>query len=165
MAATFEPSSSSKSAAKFDPAELDLLNRQIVHGLPYEAAADRLADAGVDTSDTRAEAFWLAVRGNVEKVGGAASWWTIVTRGPADDVALEGEDLEYARMAFSLLPDGDVDASTWGAWTSAVKQATGRKGRALFMPLRIALTGKASGPEIADLLPLLGREGILARRP
>jgi glutamyl-tRNA synthetase len=165
MAATFEPSSSSKSAAKFDPAELDVLNRQIVHGLPYEAVAVRLADAGIDTNDPRTAAFWLVVRGNVEKVADAAAWWAIVTQGPADEAALEGDDLDYARTAFSLLPEGDVDASTWSTWTDAVKEATGRKGRALFMPLRVALTGKTSGPEIADLLPLLGREGILARQP
>jgi len=165
MAVTFEPSSSSKSAAKFDPAELDVLNRQIVHGLPYEAVSVRLADAGIDTDDPRAEAFWLVVRGNVEKVADAAAWWAIVTQGPADEAALEGDDLDYARTAFSLLPEGDVDASTWSTWTGAVKEATGRKGRALFMPLRVALTGKTSGPEIADLLPLLGRAGILARQP
>jgi glutamyl-tRNA synthetase len=86
-------------------------------------------------------------------------------QGPANEATLEGEDLDYARQAFDLLPDGEVDASTWSTWTAAAKQATGRKGRALFMPLRIALTGRPSGPEIADLLPLLGREGILARRP
>jgi glutamyl-tRNA synthetase len=136
-----------------------------VHGLPYEAVAVRLADAGIDTNDPRAAAFWLVVRGNVEKVADAAAWWAIVTQGPADEAALEGDDLDYARTAFSLLPEGDVDASTWSTWTDAVKEATGRKGRALFMPLRVALTGKTSGPEIADLLPLLGREGILARQP
>jgi glutamyl-tRNA synthetase len=165
MAETFEPSSSSKSAAKFDPAELDVLNRQIVHGLPFETAKDRLAAVGVETADPRAEPFWTVVRANVEKVEDAASWWRIVTVEPAQDAALEGDDADYVRRAFDLLPEGPIDGSTWGNWTAAVKDATGRKGRALFMPLRIALTGRSSGPEIADLLPLLGREEILARRP
>ncbi|QKV17667.1 glutamate--tRNA ligase [Oricola thermophila] len=165
LAETFDPASSSKSAAKFDPAELDVLNRQIVHGLPFATVSDRLASAGVDISDPRAETFWNVVRANVEKVGDAASWWRILTEGPDSEAALEGEDIDYVRQAFDLLPAGEIDASTWGAWTSAAKEATGRKGRALFMPLRVALTGRRSGPEIADLLPLLGREGILARRP
>jgi glutamyl-tRNA synthetase len=165
MASRFEPSSSSKSAAKFDPAELDVLNRQIVHALSYDAVSERLAAAGVDTGDPRAEAFWSVVRANAEKVSDAGAWWPIVAEGPAGDVALEGDDIDFARTAFSLFPDGEVGPSTWSEWTQAVKQETGRKGRALFMPLRIALTGRSSGPEIADLLPLLGREGILARQP
>ncbi len=165
MAESFDPSSSSKSAAKFDPAELDVLNRQIVHQLPFETVAARLAAVGVDTGDPRAEGFWTVIRANVEKVEDAADWWAIVTQAPATDAVLEGDDLAYAREAFDLLPDGEVGEATWGEWTSAVKSATGRKGRALFMPLRIALTGRSSGPEIADLLPLLGREEILGRRP
>jgi len=165
MASTFDLASCSKSAAKFDPAELDVLNRQIVHELPFSAASERLAAVGVDTADPRAEAFWTVVRANIEKVPDAAEWWRILTVGPDDQAALEGDDLDYARAAFDLLPEGEIDASTWGAWTAAAKAQSGRKGRALFMPLRIALTGRSSGPEIADLLPLLGREGILARRP
>ncbi|TCD11794.1 glutamate--tRNA ligase [Oricola cellulosilytica] len=165
MAETFRPSSSSKSAAKFDPTELDLLNRQIVHQLPFEEVSERLKAAGVNVDDPRAGQFWNVIRANIEKVRQAGDWWPIITDGPARDIVLDGDDLDYARTAFSLLPEGDVDASTWSAWTSAVKEKTGRKGRALFMPLRIALTGRSSGPEIADLLPLLGREGIAARRP
>lgn len=165
MAETFDPASSSKSAAKFDPAELDVLNRQIVHQLEFSAVADRLATAGVDVSDPRAEPFWSVVRANLEKVADAAGWWSIVTQRPAAEATLEGDDLAYAQAAFDMLPEGEINADTWSAWTAAVKGATGRKGRALFMPLRIALTGRSSGPEIADLLPLLGREGILARRP
>jgi glutamyl-tRNA synthetase len=165
MAESFDPSSSSRSAAKFDPAELDVLNRQIVHELPFEAVSGRLAAAGVDTEDPRAEAFWTVIRANVEKVGDAAGWWAIVAKEPATDAVLEGDDLAYAREAFDLLPGGEIGETTWSEWTSKVKSATGRKGRGLFMPLRIALTGRSSGPEIADLMPLLGREEILARRP
>jgi glutamyl-tRNA synthetase len=119
----------------------------------------------VDPGDSRAEPFWLAVRSNVDRVAEAGAWWKIVGDGPDNAAALEGEDIEFARAAFDLLPAGEIGPETWSTWTGAVKQATGRKGRALFMPLRIALTGRSSGPEIADLLPLLGREGIAARRP
>ena len=70
-----------------------------------------------------------------------------------------------ARAAFDHLPPEPWDETTWKLWTDAVKQSSGRKGRGLFMPLRLALTGRDKGPEIASLLPLLGREGTLARRP
>ena len=95
----------------------------------------------------------------------AARWWSIVEEGPAREESLDGDDLDFVREAFSLLPPEPWDCATWSIWTDAVKSVTGRKGRALFMPLRVALTGLRSGPELADLLPLIGREGTLARRP
>ena len=160
----FDLASASKSAAKFDPAELDTLNAALVHAMPYAAVAGRLAAIGVDAA--RAEAFWDAVKGNCTFVADAAHWWTVITTPPSDVGAmLEEGDAEFLREAFSLLPDEDFDAMTWKRWTDAVKEKTGRKGRSLFMPLRIAITGERSGPELADLLPLLGREGTLARRP
>ncbi len=163
LAAAFVPDQASKSAAKFDPADLDILNKALVHELPYAAARDRLSAMGV-TGD-RAEAFWLAVRGNLVKVADARDWWSIVSEGPASDDKLDEEDVAFVREAFDLLPAEPWDNGTWRAWTDRIKQATGRKGKSLFMPLRIALTGRHSGPEISDLLPVLGRAGTLARRP
>lgn len=113
----------------------------------------------------QSEAFWLAVRDNLDKLADAADWWRIVTQAPDRESELSEEDREFAREAFALLPPEPWDEATWKAWTEAVKQATGRKGRALFMPLRVAITGRDKGPEIANLLPLLGRAGTLARRP
>ncbi|MEO1746581.1 MAG: glutamate--tRNA ligase [Pseudomonadota bacterium] len=165
LAEAFEITATTKSAAKFDPADLDALNEPLVHGLSFDDVRNRLADAGVNVDDPRAEAFWMMIRRNVKRVQHAGDWWPMVVTGRFDEAALEGEDLDYARAAFDQLPDGEVDAGTWKAWTDAVKTASGRKGRALFMPLRIALTGRQWGPELADLLPLLGREEILARRP
>ena len=159
----FRPEFASKSAAKFDPAELTTLNRALVHDLSYEAVADRLAALGI--SGQKAEAFWNTVRQNIDFVKDAARWWSIVEEGPVREESLDGDDLDFVREAFSLLPPEPWDGATWSTWTDAVKSATGRKGRALFMPLRVALTGLRSGPELADLLPLIGREGTLARRP
>lgn len=164
LGAVFDLTSASKSAAKFDPAELDTLNAALVHDMPYEAVARRLADMGI--AGEKAPAFWEAVRANCIFVKDATHWWEIVATPPAAIAdMLEDGDLEFIREAFTLLPDGDFDASTWKKWTDAVKDRTGRKGRSLFMPLRIALTGERSGPELAGLLPLLGRAGTLARRP
>ncbi|TWG93806.1 glutamyl-tRNA synthetase [Mesorhizobium sp. J18] len=163
LAELFDPASASKSSAKFDPAELKTLNRALLHAMSFEEARDRLANLGI--SGSSAEPFWLAVRGNLETFAEAGDWWKIVRKGPQKQPELSEEDVAFVRSAFDLLPPEPWDASTWKTWTGTVKDATGRKGRALFMPLRLALTGRDSGPELADLLPLLGREGVLARRP
>ncbi len=131
--------------------------------MPFSDAKDRLAALGIQGDD--AEAFWLAVRSNLTFVSDAAQWWAIVKNGPASDEALADDDRDFVRAAFDVLPSEPWNHETWKSWTDAVKVQSGRKGKGLFMPLRIALTGRSSGPELADLLPLLGREGTLARRP
>jgi len=163
LAAMFDPAATSKSAAKFDPAELLTLNRALVHATPFDRARDGLAALGIEGD--RAEAFWNAVRGNLDRVADAAQWWRIVREGPQEKPALSAEDAAFLAVAFDELPPEPWDRETWKAWTDRLKDKTGRKGRALFMPLRLALTGREQGPELAELLPLLGREGTLARRP
>ena len=163
LADIFDPAATSKSASKFDPAELDALNRALIHAMPYAQAKDRLVALGIEGN--RAEEFWLAVRGNLSRVSDATNWWKIIKESPATDEQLAEEDREFVRAAFDLLPPEPWNRETWKLWTDAVKAQSGRKGKPLFMPLRIALTGLSSGPELADLLPLLGREGTLARRP
>lgn len=163
LAERFDPAATSKSAAKFDPAELAALNRTLVHAMPFVEVEERLAALGI--AGDKAEPFWLAVRGNLDRVADAGPWWRIVREGPREKPALSAEDAAFVSAAFGALPPEPWDATTWKLWTDRVKAATGRKGRALFMPLRLALTGREQGPELADLLPLLGREGTLARRP
>ena len=160
---SFDIASASKSAAKFDPSELDTLNAALVHDSRFEAVRDRLANLGI--AGDKAEDFWLAVRGNIARVDEAADWWRVVTQGPDTAETVGPDDLDFVRTSFGMLPPEPWDGTTWKTWTDAVKQVTGRKGRALFMPLRIAITGRRSGPELSDLLPLLGREETLARRP
>lgn len=161
----FDIASTTKSAAKFDPAELDGLNETLVHALAFDDVKERLSAAGVDISDPRAQDFWTLIVKNLKKVTDAGDWWPIIASAKANDATLEGEDLEFARSAFDYLPEGEINDQTWKSWTDTLKEKFGRKGRGLFMPMRIALTGRAWGPELADLLPLLGREEILARRP
>jgi glutamyl-tRNA synthetase len=163
LAARFEPAGTSKSASKFDPAELTVLNRTLVHHMLFEQAKARLQAAGVP--DDKAEAFWAAVRGNLDTVTDAGRWWRIVSVGPESPPELSDEDRAFVRDAYDFLPLEPWDHGTWKAWTERVKEATGRKGKPLYMPLRLALTGLVSGPELSDLLPLLGREGVLTRRP
>ncbi len=145
----------SRAPAKFDESELDHLNARLIHEMPYAAARERLAQLGADEGET----FWNAVRGNLTKVQDAAEWAKVV-RGPVTPVI---EDRAFIEAAAGVLPEGPWDAATWKAWTEAVKAATGVKGKALFMPLRLALTGLDHGPELAALLPLVGPERARAR--
>lgn len=160
LAAHVHISGLSRSTAKFDPHELETLNAQLIHALPYAAAAPRLAGLGIEGG----EMFWLAVRANCVRLKDASDWWRVVTETPTAP-ALSDEDRDFVRAAFDLLPEEPWDDTTWGTWTKAVAAATGRKGRALFMPLRQALTGLDHGPELKALLPLIGRQRSLARRP
>ncbi|ADZ71170.1 glutamate--tRNA ligase [Polymorphum gilvum] len=147
----------SRSAAKFDPADLIGLNARLVHALSYEAVSDRLSALGVGGG----AAFWEAVRENCEKVADAVRWWTVVA-GPVEP-AIDAADRDYITAARALLPVEPWDEATWTAWTDAVKTETGRKGRALFLPLRKAVTGLDHGPDMKALLPLIGRRNTSDR--
>ncbi|HWU27101.1 MAG TPA: glutamate--tRNA ligase [Rhizomicrobium sp.] len=144
-----------RAPAHFVPEELAALNAKLLHGLPYGAVAGRLNAAGVGGG----EAFWNAARPNLTRLSDAVDIWTLVA-GPVRPVI---EDAALAAEAAALLPSEPWDESTWGAWTGAVAAATGAKGRALFHPLRLALTAREHGPELKKLLPLIGRARALAR--
>lgn len=144
-------------AAKFDEADLAALTARTLHLLPYAAVADRLAALGV--SGPQAEAFWLAVRGNLNTLADARDW-AQVCFGDAEGVR---EDEAFLAEAAALLPAEPFGPETWRVWTEALKAKTGRKGRALFHPLRLALTGRETGPELAALLPLMRRARALGR--
>lgn len=150
----------SASSAKFDPAELDRLNAAIVHAMPVDDAAAALRAFGVPQGEL--DAFWMAVRDNCVKVADAAEWSRIVY---GEIPAFDGseEDRAFLAAAEQVLPEGPFDSGTWAAWTASVKATTGRKGKALFQPLRKALTGLDHGPELAQLLPLIGRDRAAGR--
>lgn len=146
----------SHGAARFDPAELNGLNARLLHAMTYDAAAPRLSALGLE-----GEAMWLLLRENLAKFPDIAEWSKLLT-GPIEPVIAD-EDREFLALAKALLPAEPWDEDTWGQWTQALKAATGRKGRALFMPLRMALTGRQDGPELKSLLVLLGRKACLDR--
>ena len=145
-----------KSSPRFDPEELRHLNARLLHDLPFEEARHHLAALGLGDVDA---AVWDAARANVEKVEDVAVWQSVV-RGPVQPAIA---DPAFAAKAAELLPPEPWTAETWGAWTNAVKNATGRKGKDLFMPLRQALTASDHGPELKLLLPLIGRDRALKR--
>jgi len=144
----FEPSKFSRSMAIYDPLEIERLNAKIVHEMDYSHIKNRVQ---VD------EKFWNAVRLNLTKVEEVNVWWKICN----EDVGTAADD--FTRQAATMLPPEPWDANTWNQWIEAVKAETGRKGKELFMPLRLALTGMEHGPELKDMLPLIGRERALKR--
>ncbi len=146
----------SHGSARFDPAELASLNARILHQMPFEAARPRLVPLGLGS-----EPLWLALRGNLSVFRDIADLATLVS-GPVTPIVAD-EDREFVAQARELLPAEPWDETTWSKWTESLKAATGRKGRALFHPLRLALTGREQGPELKSLLPLVGRTACLAR--
>ena len=153
MAEAFDIAGFGRAAPRFDGKELDHLNARVLHHLSFDEVRERLGIEGAD------EAFWEAVRPNLAKLAEAGEWWRILH----GDVTPVAEDAEFCRKAGELLPPEPWDDSTFKAWTEAVKEATGAKGKSLFMPLRQALTGMEHGPELRVLLPMLGRARVLAR--
>ena len=112
--------------------------------------------------DGMGEAAWEAIRPNLAHIGEAGEWWQIVT-GPIAAPELSAEDAAFVTEAAGVLAGLAWDAGVWAALTGALKEATGRKGKALFLPLRLALTGREHGPDMAAMLQLIGRDAALAR--
>ncbi|MEO1047729.1 MAG: glutamate--tRNA ligase [Pseudomonadota bacterium] len=142
---TFDLSTFGRAPAKFDDAELERVNTAIVHQMDYDAVKARLPE-GMD------EAGWHAVRPNISTIAEVSEWWRLVI-GPIDAVEFTEEDRAYLAEAAATLTWSD---DPWSALTSALKEATGRKGKTLFLPLRQALTGMNHGPDMGELLPLIG---------
>jgi glutamyl-tRNA synthetase len=145
-----------RSSPRFDLEELKHLNARLLHHLSFAEARKHLASIGLGDVD---EKVWDAARANVEKVEDVALWQSVV-KGPVKPAIA---DAAFASKAAELLPPEPWNAETWSAWTNAVKNATGRKGKDLFMPLRQALTASDHGPELKLLLPLIGRDRALKR--
>ncbi|MGX0904659.1 glutamyl-tRNA synthetase [Roseovarius sp. MBR-79] len=136
---------------KFDEADLFPLTARVIAARPYEAVAGAIAALGVP--DDLARQFWDVTRENITTLHDLEGWWTLFRDGA--EPVIDAEDRAFIAEAMALLPEGPHDNETWGKWTAAVKEATGRKGKGLFMPLRKALTGQAHGPDMARVLPLL----------
>ncbi|EJL24148.1 glutamate--tRNA ligase [Novosphingobium sp. AP12] len=155
LAASFDLSRFGRAPARFDEAELERVNAAVVHALPFEAVRARLPE-GMDG------AAWEAVRPNLARVAEVQDWWQVVT-GPVAVPDLTDEDRAFCAQAADVLASLEWDEGVWKALTAALKEATDRKGKALFLPLRQALTGMDHGPDMASLLPLIGREAAAER--
>ena len=154
LVAEFDLARIGRAPAHFDPAELSNLNAKLLHLLPYKAVKDRLAAAGVG-----GDAFWDAMKANLTRFSEVTGLWPLVV-GPVTPVI---EDNNFIAEAANALPPEPWDETTWSVFTKAVAAASGRKGKDLYHPLRLALTGIDHGPELKKLLPLMGRSRALAR--
>lgn len=142
--------------ARYDPAELESLNARILHTMPYEVARPRLEPLGL-----AGEPLWLALRENLARFRDVVEVAKLVN-GPVNPM-IAPEDRGFVDLAREMLPPEPWDQGTWVLWTNTLKEKSGRKGKTLFLPLRLALTGRQDGPELKSLLPLLGRRACLDR--
>ncbi len=155
LIAGFDLSRFGRAPAHVDEAELAIVNARIIHQLPFAAVADRLP-AGMDAT------AWEALRPNAGSVAEAAALWPLIT-GPIDLAPRDPADVGFLEEAARLAATLDWQADPWHALTGALKASSGRKGRALFLPLRRALTGRDEGPEMAALLPLIAQDEAVRR--
>jgi glutamyl-tRNA synthetase len=152
----FNISHFSRSNPRFNDEELFRLNSKILHHMSYAEAKPRLEAMGLGDLD---ESFWMIARANINRFKDIKQWWQ-VAKGPVTPVI---EDAEFTAEALKLLPATPWDSTTWNTWVAALKESTGRNGKLLFMPLRQALTGMSHGPELPNLLPLIGPDQTKAR--
>lgn len=155
LVASFDLTRFGRAPARFDDAELARVNAAVIHRLPFAHVADRLPEG-------MGEAAWEAIRPNLNAVAEAADWWRVVT-GPIAAPEFDAETRAFLDQAATEAAALDWSLDPWSALTGALKDATGRKGKALFLPLRQALTGMDHGPDMKALLPLIGRVEAVRR--
>ncbi|QWB86438.1 Glutamate--tRNA ligase 1 [Rickettsia parkeri] len=158
LANQFEISSFSKSPTIYQPEDLERLNHKLLISLDFDTVKERLKEIDAEYID---ENFWLSVSPNLQKLRDVKDWWEICHQTP--NVENLNLDKEYLKQAAELLPKGEITKDSWSIWTKEITNRTGRKGKELFLPLRLALTARESGPEIASVLPLIDREEIIKR--
>jgi glutamyl-tRNA synthetase len=155
LAETFDFSTFGRAPAHFDPHEVELINARLLHQLDYPDVADRLpAELG--------EEDWLALRGNLERLGDAGGWLTVL-HGEIEPPELGHDERLLVKAATGIAERLDWSAEPWRQLSGELKASTGKKGRELFHPLRLALTGRESGPEMAPLISRMGKERVLRR--
>ena len=146
----------SRSTAKFDPVELSLINAKTLQLLTFKELSDRFRLEGVPKID---EAFWEAIKGNIFYFSDIKFWWQLCH----SEIKPIIEDPELCQLAIESMPEGELTAETWNSWVALVSEKSGKKGKSLFHPLRLALTGKTQGPEVKNLLKYMGRERVRKR--
>ncbi|MBV1902366.1 MAG: glutamate--tRNA ligase [Marinosulfonomonas sp.] len=151
LVAGFDITHFGASPTKFDEDDLDPLSARFLSSLDFGDVAAQIAALGVPKAI--APKFWDVVRDNIGVRAEMADWWSLFRDGARPLVT--DENREFVAEAFAMLPEMPFDSDTWGNWTAAVKEKTGRKGRGLFMPLRHAVTGRERGPEMADVMALM----------
>lgn len=147
----FDLSHFGRAPANYDRQEVDRLNAKIISHMDFEVVHPRLIALGLNKIDRH---FWEIIRPNITVIEDAAEWWRMCK----EVITPEITDVDFANVAADLLPAGEWNSGTWQQWVNVVKEKTGRKGKDLFMPLRLAITGREHGPDLKDVLPMIGPE-------
>ncbi len=145
-----------RSTAKFDPDELRIINSKTIQLLEFDEVSDRFEQFGLSKIDSE---FWNAIRGNISYFQDINFWWQLCH----SELTPVMEDVEICNIAVETLPQGELTAEIWPSWVAAISDKSGKKGKALFRPLRLALTGRTEGPEVKNLLKYMGRERVQKR--
>ena len=151
VAKDFDLSIFGSAPTKFDEKDLYPLTHRYLQTMTLGDVQQKLDSLGVPK--VLAQSFWDIVRENVDTLNDLSVWWNIFSKGA--EPVIDANDQEFIEKAMSIIPAAPFDEYTWSKWTEEVKQLTGRKGKQLFMPLRLALTGKERGPDMAKVLPLM----------
>ena len=164
LAEWFDIDKVGKAPVRFDEDQLWRTNANILRTLDLESVKPYLAEflPAEALNRERLPYFWNAARENITTLKDLADLYQISFVDPTHE-AVQSEDLDYIKQALDVLPNGDYTTDTWGNWTASLKESTGRKGKALFMPLRQALTGESHGPDMANLLPVIGENAARER--
>jgi glutamyl-tRNA synthetase len=155
LARGFDFATFGRAPAHFDPHEVELVNARLLHSLDYAEVADRLPPGAT-------EGDWLLLRPNLERLGDFAAWFAVL-HGEIDAPELDRDERLLVREAVPIAELLDWSADPWPALAAELKRVTGKKGRELFHPLRLALTGRESGPEMAGLMTRMGKDRAIAR--
>lgn len=155
LASSFDFATFGRAPAHFDPHDVELVNARLLHHLPYSAVASRLPGSAEEQD-------WLLLRANLERLGDFADWFAVIG-GDIDPTELGHEERLLVKEAATAAEKLDWTREPWRALTDELKEVTGKKGRELFHPLRVALTGRESGPEMAGLVQRMGKERALRR--
>ena len=144
-----------KSKPKFDKMELSNLNSKFFQLMNYEDISDQLNNLDLKITSE----FWKLIKGNINTLNDVKFWWNIIY----GKIKSINNDQEFTHLALKTLPKDSFDQSTWSTWTSLLMKESGRKGKDLFKPLRLSLTGESNGPEMANLVLTMGRDKIVER--
>jgi glutamyl-tRNA synthetase len=155
LASDFDFATFGRAPAHFDPQEIGLVNARLLHKLDHAAVAARLPDGATDED-------WLLLRPNLERLSDFANWFSVLN-GDIDPPELAHEERLLVKDAAAIAARLEWGSDAWRELTNEVKQASGKKGRELFHPLRLALTGRDSGPEMAGLLERMGKDRAVRR--
>jgi glutamyl-tRNA synthetase len=155
LAAGFDFATFGRAPAHFDPKEVELVNARLLHKLDYEAVKDELPDAATPED-------WLLLRPNLEKISDFKDWFAVL-HGEVEPPDLSHDERLLVKDGAAIAEKLDWAEEPWRMLTGELKNSSGKKGRELFHPLRLALTGRDSGPEMAGIVARMGRDRAVRR--